>query len=356
VCIMKIAYIYQFLTLGGVCAQLLNRFEYFQQRSNVEVSCYFLYDRGGRALLDRHSSITVNRSARALVGHALTWEPDFVVSIDTPQVMRFLDQNRRDACWVNEIHTTTRIAAYVDSLSRYSALSGCIVPSEYMRQFVMNRSGLSESRMGVVPNGLDTEHFDCRPEPSSNRRVVCWVGKLDAHKNWKGFVEVAERIAERHSDVEFWIVGGDTAGPVVSRSFMERANRSPLGPRLRWIDRWEYDEMPTLYRKVAAGGGCLLITSTNESFGMTAMEAQACGCPVVSSDVGALPELVLPERTGLLYSAGDLNAAAISVSRILDDEALRVECVREGRLRVMACNNLTLVGQRYLDCLNRFRG
>ena len=67
----------------------------------------------------------------------------------------------------------------------------------------------------------------------------------------------------------------------------------------------------------------LLITSRMETFGRVAVEAMLAGCPVVSSDAGALPEIVLDGETGLLYRSGDPDHLARQIRRIAGDPALR---------------------------------
>jgi glycosyltransferase involved in cell wall biosynthesis len=67
----------------------------------------------------------------------------------------------------------------------------------------------------------------------------------------------------------------------------------------------------------AASGGCLLITSQNESFGMTAAEALACRCPVVASRVGALPDLLTGPLAQGLFGLGALDAPAGKLRRMV---------------------------------------
>ena len=62
--------------------------------------------------------------------------------------------------------------------------------------------------------------------------------------------------------------------------------------RFRWLDRIENVNMPLLYSLVSERGGVNLVTSHCESFGMSVLESLLTGCPVVSTNVGALPEIL----------------------------------------------------------------
>ena len=73
---------------------------------------------------------------------------------------------------------------------------------------------------------------------------------------------------------------------------------------------------------VTAACDVALFPSASESFGLAALEALACGVPVVASRVGGLPEVVVHGETGFLAPLGDTAAMAGFVQRLLDDEEL----------------------------------
>ena len=317
---MKIAYIYQFLTLGGVSVQLRNRMAGLRNR-DVEVGCFFLYDRGGRDVLEETGQIVVNSDVDALVESALSWAPDFLVTIDTPHVAGLLGSGRSSSpVWIAEVHTTTRMVRYLATMRNLDRVRGFIVPSQYMKSVVVDRYGISADRVRVVPNCVDGGLF-ARRTPASRpaRRICCWIGKLDIHKNWREFVDICRLVARERDDTEFWLVGGDTASRRIRRQLLSALSETGIMGRFRWIDRVEYDRMPNLFSVVAESGGVHVITSRDESFGMTALEAMFCRCPVVCSRVGALPELVKPDETGLSYELGDVKTAAGCVLRLLDE-------------------------------------
>jgi len=74
-----------------------------------------------------------------------------------------------------------------------------------------------------------------------------------------------------------------------------------------------------------------LLPSENESFGLAALEAMACGAPVVASRVGGLPEVVEHGETGFLFEKGDVEAMAEASARILADEGLHARMKAAGR-------------------------
>jgi glycosyltransferase involved in cell wall biosynthesis len=77
-----------------------------------------------------------------------------------------------------------------------------------------------------------------------------------------------------------------------------------------------------------------LLPSSQESFGLAALEAMACDVPVVASRVGGLPEVIDDGETGFLHPPGDLDGMAASTVALLTDEALHDRIAEAGRLTV----------------------
>ena len=350
---MKIAYVYQFLTLGGVSVQLRNRIRHFSEQG-VDCACFFLYDRGGRILGDM-VPVTIESNVRRLLNRVEEWAPDFIATIDSPQVYHDLARRNLDCCWINEMHTTTRIANYYKKLKHMKNVRGFIVPSVYLKGLAVSEHGLDPDRVQVVPNCVDTSLFSPRPiHTVPDKKILCWIGKLDAHKNWREFIAVCAGLASKRDDVEFLLVGGDTATGRVVSQLIQTLAETGLTRRVRWIDRVEQDLMPQLLSLVSASGGTMVVTSRNESFGMTVLEAMACKCPVVCSSVGALPELVTHNESGILYQRGNVDELMTGIERVIDDEKTRSCFTGEAQARIAGRYTLQAVGDSYVDALNKF--
>jgi hypothetical protein len=93
-------------------------------------------------------------------------------------------------------------------------------------------------------------------------------------------------------------------------------------------ERWtavESHEMPEIYRRVAASGGCVLSTSVKEGLGLALIEAQACGCLAIAPDVPGCNEAVSPAHGGLLYAPA-MDGAAVArlvIAALADGDQLR---------------------------------
>jgi glycosyltransferase involved in cell wall biosynthesis len=166
------------------------------------------------------------------------------------------------------------------------------------------------------------------------RKLLGWVGRLEPEKNWRHFLEIAAALARVRRDLDFLVVGGWAVTDVVKRDFLATVKALDLVDRLQWVSSLAYEHMPRLYSLLAASGGALVPTSVIEPFGMSVVEAMACGCPVVASRAGAFEELIDHGRTGLTFEVDDTREAAAAVTAVLDDAELRRRLVAGALARV----------------------
>jgi glycosyltransferase involved in cell wall biosynthesis len=155
----------------------------------------------------------------------------------------------------------------------------------------------------------------------SDRPVLLFVGRIEPHKNPGEFVRVVAELARRGEDLHCVILGDAVDTGEFAASVQEEA--SQLAGRVTFVKRLAYEQMPDLYGAVAVSGGCLVSTSLHESQPMIVLEAMACGCPVVASDVGGLREILVDGQTGHLYPLGNVPCAADAVSRLMREKGHR---------------------------------
>ena len=99
-----------------------------------------------------------------------------------------------------------------------------------------------------------------------------------------------------------------------------------------------------------------LLSSELESFGLEALEAMACGVPVIGTDAGGLPEVVKHIETGFLLPVGDVEGMAARTLEILQDEERRLQMGQAGRGRAAALFSTDRVVTQYEDFYERVLG
>ena len=148
-----------------------------------------------------------------------------------------------------------------------------------------------------------------------DERVVLFVGRIEPFKGPDLLLRSLASIPERR-DARVLLVGG--AEEERSVEWLKGiAEGLGLSDRLDWRHAVPQSELPDYY---AAATVCV-VPSRHETFGLAALEAMACGAPVVASNVGGLRGLVADGETGLLVPAGDASALASALSDLLGHPA-----------------------------------
>jgi glycosyltransferase involved in cell wall biosynthesis len=179
-------------------------------------------------------------------------------------------------------------------------------------------------RLRVVAPGCDVRRY--APGPPSDRRppYALYLGNVMPHKNLGRLVEAFATVA-RDRDVRLVLRGSGRRQNVDEL----RAHLGRLGveDRVDWQPYAEGGALPELYR----GARMLLLPSLYEGFGMTALEAMACGTPVITSSTSSMPEVV--GEAGLLVDPLDTSAIAAAMRRLFEDDALADDLRARGLAR-----------------------
>jgi glycogen(starch) synthase len=239
--------------------------------------------------------------------------------------------------WVHEhpqslIHRTERWMAH--------AADQVVVCSHYMRGHVADVFGLDETRVAVIPNGIDPR--DVRPRvrdlvalrarfAEPDERLVLLVGRLVYEKGFQLALDALggpDGVLARVPGVRFLVAGSGTHEAQLKAQAAELGIED-AGTFLGWIGD---DVLHSLY----AIADLTVIPSLYEPFGLVALEAMASGCPCIVADTGGLREVV-PEgdRVGLRFRGGDADHLGVMVERMLTDEPLRDRLVAEASEHVL---------------------
>lgn len=197
----------------------------------------------------------------------------------------------------------------------------------------------------IVPNGVDTSFFRPPPNrarPESRAPRLLWLGRIEPRNDLGTVLAAMPRMLERHPGAELTVVGD---GPWRGR--LERAAR-PLGPGVRFVG-YADRERPAYY----AGADAYLCPTTRASFGVTLLEAMACGTPLVVSDIPAFRDLAGEGGGGAVFApCGDAEAWAAAVNGLLDDSPRREAMGKAGRA-IAERYAWPVVAQRVLDVYRR---
>ena len=172
--------------------------------------------------------------------------------------------------------------------------------------------GIPRSAVEVIYPGIDTVGYTPCASERAPEPLFAYLGRL---KRYKGVQQViAAFAAMRHPTARLEIAGAGDYRPALERL----AASLDLGDRVRFLGRVSEDEKLRLLRRAWA----LVFASPKEGWGITNLEAAACGTPVVASNSPGIRESVHHEETGYLVPHGDVPAMAAAMSRIANDADL----------------------------------
>lgn len=224
-------------------------------------------------------------------------------------------------------------------------------PSLWLRDEALNRLDMTESAE-VIPNFVDVNHYSPQRRDRASiealfvghedealqphHPILIHVSNFRPVKRVETVIDVFAKIDEEHS-ARLLLVGD---GP--QRSQIEaKVRRLGLEHRVRFLGKLRD------FAHILSAADLFILPSESESFGLAALEAQACGVPVIASDVGGLPEVILHKATGLLTPLGDDQAMIAAINSLLNDTPRREEMKRRARERALELFQLEPIIDRY---------
>lgn len=187
--------------------------------------------------------------------------------------------------------------------------------------------GISRESVTVIPFGVDWRRFELAGRPAGSRPpVVGFVKHLEARYGIQHLVEALPAVLERFGDARLVVYG---EGPM-GRDLVRRAGQLSVGRAIQWRGRIPNEQVPAALAQMDV----LVMPSMADAFGVSAVEAQAAGVPVVFSDLPGVREAVTDGVGGLAVAPGDPAALAAAICRLLADEPLRRRLGEGGRRTV----------------------
>ncbi|MGE0622784.1 MAG: glycosyltransferase family 4 protein [Pseudomonadales bacterium] len=273
------------------------------------------------------------------IHHPITWDRDIALSHAPDWQHRLLIRR-----WHHFLKMQTRVAR---------RLAHIVTVSERSRQDIARAFGIEADRIEVIHNGIDTDTF--RPEPSIARNPWQLITTASADQPLKGtqhLIPALAALCSRFPKLRLVFIGRPKPGGTTEQLI----DRYQVRERIRFVHGIQPDQIRHLY----ASSAVAVVPSEYEGFGLPAGEAMACGVPLVSTNGGALPEVV--GSAGRVVPAADSRALARAIGDLLAAEPAERERIGlAGRAHILehfswsrAAEQMTDVYQRILEA--RFPG
>jgi len=191
-------------------------------------------------------------------------------------------------------------------------------------------------KIEVIPCGVDLKLFQPWPQAEARarlgltaRRIVLLVGRIEPIKGVDVLIEAARRLIKARGwgadDFQVLVVGGGSASPTgqddnpEAERLRSQVQALHLEEQIRFLPSAPQTKMPLYY----SAADITVMSSHYESFGMAALESQACGTPVIASRVGGLPYVVQDGCSGLLFEDNDAEALNQQMAHLFDNPLYR---------------------------------
>jgi colanic acid/amylovoran biosynthesis glycosyltransferase len=216
-----------------------------------------------------------------------------------------------------------------DDLRRKLADAAFVVTiSEYNLRYLKENYGASAQRTFRLYNGLDLDQFRYS-EPVTRPPRIVGVGRLIEKKGFADLIDACGILTGQGREVECEIIGaGALAGELRAQ-----AMRLGLGERVRLLGPLTQEEVIKRVQSAAVLAAPCVEGSDGNIDGLPTvlLEAMALGTACVSTSVTGIPEVLRHEATGLMVPQHDASALADAISRLTDDDQLRVGVARRAR-------------------------
>lgn len=252
-----------------------------------------------------------------------------------------------------ETETSQRIAIERRLLQTADAI---VAATPLDRDQMLAHYAADAGRIHIIPGGVDTAHF--RPQPQADararlglppqRRLLLGIGRMEPLKGLDCLIRALALLRQQpqHAALQAVLVGGEPEERAALWNSEQRrlaALRAELGvaDAVYFAGAQPHSRLQDYY----AAADIFVMPSHYESFGLAALEAMACGVPVVASNVGGLTFTIEDGRSGLLVPPDDAAALTARLGQVLTDDRLRA-VLRAGALERAAAYSWSQVAEQ----------
>ena len=205
-------------------------------------------------------------------------------------------------------------------------LHNVVTVSDCSRQDIARDFGLQPAGITLVYNGIDTDMF--RPMPEISRKPLCLMATASADAPLKGLrylLRAYAQLLKKYPTLELLLVSKPQPGGHTEQLL----HKLGIADKVRFVSNISTEQMVRYYAEATIA----VVPSIYEGFGLPAGEAMACAVPVISSDGGALPEVV--GDVGVIVPVKNVTALCVAIDDLLQDAPRREAMGLSGRERIL---------------------
>ena len=330
------------------------------KKNGITTEFLYMKDHGGLHIMEDVTKVYLTKNKKKIIQIIRDNNYDLIIVVDTGYAFPWIQKAGYQGPVIVEARTPElkKLTPHLENVHTVNPRL-IVVPSEYQKRLV---SILTENiPVSVIYNGIDTSVYHALPEDEIDytstprmppgKKIIGWIGRLDARKNWQQLIIIAKRIKAERQDIEIWVIGG--AQSVQREQFASVYRKEELTDIIQWHPVIPYQQMPHVYAKIRESGGITLATTKVESFGNTFIEAMVCGVPVVAARMMPVTEIVSDGNTGLLYEQNNTDDALRKIYTIIDSPDLHAKLSQQAIIHVQENFSIEKVADQYVKILQQ---
>ena len=220
--------------------------------------------------------------------------------------------------------------------------------SNYVRNNLIRDYGISPRRIEIIPNGVNTGIFHSIPGHARKKDMVLYVGRIYKGKGLEFLIDSMERVVAKHPKFRLAVAGDG----MYLKNIQAFIHNKTVRKHIDFLGWKNSGALNGLYNEATV---CVM-PSIVEGFGLTLLEAMACGCPVTATDSGGAVDIIRNGENGVLVTYGDTDKLAGSIIRLMTDGETRSRIAENG-LKTVRSFTWETIAQRlhrvYFDACSR---
>jgi D-inositol-3-phosphate glycosyltransferase len=214
-------------------------------------------------------------------------------------------------------------------------------------------------RMQIIPCGVDLNLFRPVDQATARRqlgfdpaeKLLLYVGRLEPQKGIERLLAAISHL-KHFRKIKLAVIGGDGHPEPEFQRLLQLSNELDIQDKVFFAGRVDQQDLPPYY----SAADLLVVPSHHESFGLVALEALACGTPVVASDVGAMRSIIIENETGCVVSQADPRRLADKIETYFNELRFRIGSpgtIRDSVAKFAWPNIADALTEEYVTVLNQ---